>query len=218
VCLVRRVVARCHHPFGQPEDSAWFEHARDAGIDGWQGGRVDGRFGGAGGAEGLVWEGEVLCWEQLVCLIRVWKVGVTKKSPRIKVHLSLSPACAVISMGTIDLALVGGDVDGFAVDELCSLARRPADAAADVEHLHAGLQAHQRGEEVFVERYSLLGRVAWRERAVVEVLTRRGRLLLRSCSTWERVNARSGLGHRQGKHIDLHPQQQSPGALAAPRL
>jgi hypothetical protein len=71
--------------------------------------------------------------------------------------------------GPVDLDLVDAHADHLAPDEPGHLARRPADAATDVQHLHAGLEADPVGQSVLVEALGRVDSVVGPERGEVEV-------------------------------------------------
>ena len=60
VAFVGRVVGVGHYPFVDAEDGAGFEDAVDLGVDGCEGGGVDGGFDGVGGIESVLGEVDFL--------------------------------------------------------------------------------------------------------------------------------------------------------------
>jgi len=70
----------------------------------------------------------------------------------------------------LDVPGVVGDADDGAADGRGDGARGPADAAAQVEHPHALLEAGQLGVRLFVGHHALPDGEAGRERRVVELL------------------------------------------------
>lgn len=102
VSRVGGVERRREHPLAQPEDGAGLQDARDVAVDLQERGRVDRRFDGVGGVETARGKGEILLDDHLVHRTEKRERARerqsnkrTRKSPRTKVHLSLSPACAV---------------------------------------------------------------------------------------------------------------------------
>ena len=60
VAFVGGVVGVGHYPFVDAEDGVWFEDAEDLGVDGFEGGGVDGGFDGVGCVEGVFREVDFL--------------------------------------------------------------------------------------------------------------------------------------------------------------
>jgi hypothetical protein len=87
-----------------------------------------------------------------------------------EIHLIGQSLLGCVLGGTLNLIVVVVEASDVGTGELGNLSSRATDTAANVEDLHALLNAHAMSEVVFVSGNSLIERLALREATEVEGL------------------------------------------------
>lgn len=146
------VVLVGHEPLVDAKDAAGLEDAEDLAVDALERGGVDGSLDGVDGVERVVGEAHL----HEVALDVVELVG--------------QALLGGVGGGALNLVVVVVEAGNVAAGELGNLAGRAADAAADVENLHALLDADAVSQVVLVAGNGLVEGLALGETAEVEGL------------------------------------------------
>lgn len=134
-CAVLRVVVVVlvgHEPFVDTENTTRLEHTLDFLVDTDELGRVDSGLDGVDSVEGVVGE------------LHLHEVTLDEA------QLVAQALALRITGGTLDLVVVVVEPNHVSISELGDLTGRAANTAANIKHLHAGLDTHLVGEVVFV--------------------------------------------------------------------
>lgn len=126
------VVLVGHEPLVDTEDTTRLEHTLDLLVDSDELGGVDGGLDSVDSVEGVVGE------------LHLHKVALDET------QLVAQALTLRIAGGTLDLVVVVVETNHVGVGELGNLTGRTANTAANIKHLHAGLDTHLVGEVVFV--------------------------------------------------------------------